>query len=168
MTEKNLSLIVAVSEDNAIGNNGGLLCRLSADLKHFKALTTGHTVIMGRKTFESLPKGALPNRRNIVVTRNAAFEAPGAEVANSIEAALKMSAGDDERFIIGGAQLYDATVDIAEKIHLTRIHAEFPDADTRLTKFHPQEWTELDCERHEPDEKNAYPFSFITLVRKQG
>ena len=166
MTEKNLSLIVAVSEDNAIGNNGGLLCRLSADLKHFKALTTGHTVIMGRKTFESLPKGALPNRRNIVVTRNAAFEAPGAEVANSIEAALKMSAGDDERFIIGGAQLYDATVDIAEKIHLTRIHAEFPDADTHFPNVDWSAWQKVEKQDFPADEKNPFAYSFETYIRK--
>lgn len=165
MIEKNLSLIVAVSEDNAIGDKGGLLCRLSADLKRFKALTTGHTIIMGRKTFESLPKGALPNRRNIVITRNSEYKAEGAEVAGSIEEALKISAADDERFIIGGAQLYDATIQMAEKIHLTRIHAEFPNADTRLKNFKPEEWKQTGSERHEADEKNAFPYSFVTLEK---
>ncbi|MDY5119426.1 MAG: dihydrofolate reductase, partial [Muribaculaceae bacterium] len=107
---KNLSIVVAVARNLAIGNGGDLLCHLSADLKHFKAVTMGGTVIMGRRTWQSLPKGALPGRRNIVITRDAAFDAPGAEVATSLDAAISLAETDDRKvFIIGGGKLYAST-----------------------------------------------------------
>ena len=111
---RNLSIIAAIDRNNAIGRNGQLLCHLPADLKHFKELTSGHTIIMGRVTFDSLPKGALPNRRNIVVTRNPNFKAEGVETALSVEDALWMSRDDSEVFVIGGGQIYRETLPLSD------------------------------------------------------
>lgn len=163
---QNLSMIVAMAKDHAIGNKGDLLCYLSADLKHFKEITMGHAIIMGRKTFESLPKGALPGRLNVVISRNPDFEAPGATVVNSIEDALKVTGNQEKRFIIGGAHIYDSTISLVDKIYLTLIDHEFPDADTRLAKLNLDDWNIITEEKHSPDEKNAFPFSFMELVRK--
>lgn len=162
-----LSIIVAADLDGAIGHNGDLLCHLSADLKRFKALTMGHAIIMGRKTFDSLPKGALPGRKNIVITRNADFAAEGAVVVHSLDEALAASASDSERFILGGAQLYDQTFSIADRIYLTRIEARFPQADTRLHNLNIDEWEEIEKTSHPASERDAYPYSFITLERKR-
>lgn len=159
-------MIVAISEDNAIGKNGDLLCHLSADLKHFKKLTMGGTIIMGRKTFESLPNGALPGRRNVVVSRNKDYNAVGAEVADSVEAALKATSNDEKRFVIGGAHLYEAMIGCSDILYLTRIHHKFPDADTYFPLIDWNEWQEMGIEFHEADEKNKYSFSFIELRRK--
>ena len=148
-----LSIIVAADLDGAIGHNGDLLCHLSADLKRFKALTMGHAIIMGRK--------------NIVITRNADFAAEGAVVVHSLDEALAASASDSERFIIGGAQLYDQTFSIADRIYLTRIEAHFPQADTRLHNFNIDEWEEIEKTSHPASERDAYPYSFITLERKR-
>ena len=126
---KNLSIIAAVARNNAIGKGGDLLCHLSADLQRFKALTTQHTIIMGRRTFESLPKGALPNRRNIVVTRNPAFSAPGVETFLSLEDALWAAKDDGEVFVIGGEQIYRETIAMASRLYLTHIDASFSGAD---------------------------------------
>lgn len=131
-------LIASVGSDLAIGRGGDLAFHISADLKRFKSLTTGHTVIMGRKTFDSLPKGALPRRRNIVISRNAALapelEAKGAEYAPSLEAALDMAreAGESEAFIIGGAQIYAQAIPLADRLELTHIDALTPDADAHF------------------------------------
>ncbi len=124
-----INIIVAATLDGAIGLRGDMLYYIRPDLQRFKALTTGHTVIMGRKTFESLPKGALPNRRNIVITRRADFSAPGAEVAHSLQEALNTADGE-EIFIIGGESIYRAAMPLAQRLYLTQIHAELPDADT--------------------------------------
>lgn len=124
-----INIIVAATLDGAIGLRGDMLYYIRPDLQRFKALTTGHTVIMGRKTFESLPKGALPNRRNIVITRRADFSAPGAEVAHSLQEALNIADGE-EIFIIGGESIYRAAMPLAQRLYLTQIHAERPDADT--------------------------------------
>ena len=124
-----MNLIVAIDRKGAIGRRGELLYHISADLRRFKALTTGHTVVMGRKTFESLPKGALPNRRNIVVSRQTGFSAPGIEVAHSLESALGMADSSDI-YIIGGAEIYRQALPMADRLLLTVIDAETPDADT--------------------------------------
>lgn len=123
-----IHIIVSVDSNRGIGRDGDMLFHLRADLRRFKALTMGHTLVMGRKTFESLPKGALPGRRNIVISRNEAFAAPGAERAGSLDEALRM-AGDAEVFILGGGQIYAAALPIADEIELTSIHAagEAPD-----------------------------------------
>ena len=118
-----INIIVAATLDGAIGLRGDMLYYIRPDLQRFKALTTGHTVIMGRKTFESLPKGALPNRRNIVITRQTDFRAPGAELAHSLQEALNM-AGGEEIFIIGGESIYRAAMPLAQRLYLTQIHAE--------------------------------------------
>lgn len=162
----NLSIIVAIAEDGAIGKDNNLLCYLPTDLKHFKQITMGHAIIMGRKTFESLPKGALPGRRNIVVSRNPNFKAEGATVCASIDEALLATEGESERFIIGGAQLYNSTIGIADKLYLTLIHSTFPNADTHLQSIDFNEWTEIEREEHEADERNSIPFAFLKLSRK--
>ena len=161
-----LAAIVVVAENGAIGKNGDLLCHLPADLKHFKTITMGHTIIMGRRTWESLPKGALPGRKNVVITRNIDFEAPGAEVYHSLEEALEATIADDNRFIIGGGMLYREAFHLTTVLHLTRLHASFPDADTFFPDFNADEWEETSREDHDADERNPYPYSFITLHRK--
>ncbi len=153
-----INIIVAATLDGAIGLRGDMLYYIRPDLQRFKALTTGHTVIMGRKTFESLPKGALPNRRNIVITRQTDFRAPGAELAHSLHEALNM-AGGEEIFIIGGESIYRAAMPLAQRLYLTQIHAERPDADT----FFPL--PELP-ESHEPwqhDDRSGMDFRFLDI-----
>lgn len=162
----NLSAIVAVDENGAIGKNGDLLCYLPADLKHFKNITMGYTIIMGRRTWESLPKGALPGRKNVVITRNNDFTAPGAEVYHSLEEALLATEQDERRFVIGGGMLYNEAFAITDTLYLTRIHASFPDADTFFPSFEPSQWQEISREYHDADERNAYPYSFIELRRR--
>ena len=125
-----LSIICALTQNNAIGNKGGLLYYLPADLKHFKQLTTGHTILMGRKTFESLPKGALPNRRNVVVTRQKDYAAPGIEVFHSIDDALHACQADEDVFAIGGESIYEACLPLAQRLCLTHIDAVADEADT--------------------------------------
>lgn len=161
----NLSAIVAVDKNGAIGKNGDLLCYLPADLKHFKNITMGYTIIMGRRTWESLPKGALPGRKNVVITRNNDFMAPGAEVYHSLEEALQATEQDEKRFIIGGGMLYKEAFAITDKLYLTRIHASFQDADTFFPSIDVSQWQEMSSEYHEADERNAYPYSFIELRR---
>ncbi len=125
-----MKIIVAIDRKGAIGRGGDLLYHIGADLRRFKTLTIGHTVIMGRRTFESLPKGALPNRRNIVVTRQSAYSAPGIETAHSLEAALAMASDDSEAFVIGGAEIYRQALGLADELLLTVVDAETADADT--------------------------------------
>ena len=161
-----LAAIVVVAENGAIGKNGDLLCHLPADLKHFKNITMGHTIIMGRRTWESLPKGALPGRKNVVITRNSDFVAEGAEVYHSLEEALEATKSDEGRFIIGGGMLYREAFPLTNILHLTKLHASFPDADTFFPEFDEQEWNEISREDHDADEKNPYPYSFIELRKK--
>jgi dihydrofolate reductase len=159
-----ISSIAAIAENNAIGKNNQLLWRLPADLKHFKEITTGHTVIMGRKTFESVGK-PLPNRRNIVITRSNALDIENVEVVNSIEQAISLCDQDEEVFIVGGAEIYKATMDITNQIYLTVVHANF-DADTFFPEIDPMIWQQTAVEKHEADEKNPFAYTFSTLIRK--
>lgn len=161
-----LGAIVVVAENGAIGKNGDLLCHLPADLKHFKTITMGYPIIMGRKTFESLPKGALPGRMNVVVTRQSGFEAEGVIVCHSVQEALDATADAERRFIIGGAQLYSSTIDAVDTLYLTQLHASFPDADTFFPKMDMAEWQEVAREPHAADEKNRYDYTFLELKRK--
>ena len=157
------SIVVAISENHAIGKDNQLLWYLPKDLKHFKEITTGGTVIMGRKTYESVGK-PLPNRRNIVVTRqNITIE--GCEVVNSIEAALALCADEVEVFIIGGAEIYRQAMAVTNRIYLTIVHQNF-DADTYFPEIKEDEWKETEREDYQPDEKNLLPYSFITLERR--
>lgn len=157
-----VSIIVAISENHAIGKNNQLLWHLPADLKHFKDTTTGHTIIMGRKTFDSVGK-PLPNRRNIVVTRQP-ITIEGVEVVNSVEAALALCQDEDEVFIGGGAEIYKLAMHLTDRIYLTIVHQTF-EADTFFPEINMKEWKEVSHEDHEPDSKNLIPYSFITLER---
>lgn len=161
-----LSAIVVVAENGAIGKNGDLLCHLPADLKHFKNITMGHTIIMGRRTWESFPKGALPGRKNVVITRNPDFNAPGAETFHSLEEALQATAQDGERFIIGGGMLYREAFPLTDVLYLTLLHASFPDADTFFPEFDTAEWMEISREDYPADERNPHPYSFVELRRR--
>ena len=161
-----LSIIVAVAHGGAIGRRGGLLCHLPADMRHFKTVTTGHTVIMGRRTYDSLPKGALPDRRNIVVTHNQEFSADRVEVAHSFDEALRMADGDGEVFVIGGAQIYSEALPSADKIYLTEIEASFPDADTFFPELDRTQWTETVLGEHPADGRNPHACRFLLLARR--
>lgn len=160
-----ITIIAAVAQNRAIGRGGGLIYRLSADMRHFRILTTGHTVLMGRKTFESLPKGALPNRRNIVVSRRKT-ELPGCEVYVSIPEALAHCADGEKVFVIGGASVYAETYPLANRMELTLVHHTPKDADVFFPEVDMSQWAEASRESHSADEKNEQPFDFVSLVRK--
>lgn len=159
-----ISMIVAIAENNAIGKENKLLWHLPADLKHFKEITSGHTIIMGRKTFDSVGK-PLPNRRNIVITRKSDFEIPGAEVVNTLEQAIALCDETEEVFIGGGAEIYKMAMNITDKIYLTVVKGTF-DADTFFPALDPATWKETESISYEPDEKNALGYTFSTLIRK--
>jgi dihydrofolate reductase len=158
-----ISIIVAMAENRVIGRNNALPWRLPNDLKHFRRLTTGHVVIMGRKNYESIGK-LLPERTNIIVTRNTGYAVPGARVVHSLEAAYAAAAGDDEIFVIGGAEIYRAALMRADRLYLTLVHAAVP-GDTCFPDFDRNEWRQVESVRHEADEKHAYAYSFVTLER---
>jgi len=158
-----ISAVVAIAENNAIGKNNQLLWRLPNDLKHFKAITSGHTVIMGRKTYDSVGK-PLPNRRNIVITRqNISIE--GCEVVASVAEALALCRAEQEVFIVGGAEIYQLAMPLTDRIYLTIVHQAF-DADAYFPQLDITEWAETEREEHGTDEKHAIPYSFITLQRR--
>ena len=157
-----VSIIVAIGENNAIGKNNQLLWHMPNDLKHFKDVTSGRTIIMGRKTFDSVGK-PLPKRRNIVVTRQD-ITIPGCEIVKSIEDGLALCKGEDEVFIGGGAEIYKLAMHLTDRIYLTIIHKSF-DADTFFPEIDRKEWKEVSREDYQPDEKNPLPYSFITLER---
>ena len=161
-----ISIVVATGRNNEIGVNGDLLCHLPADLKRFKEITSGHTVIMGRKTWESLPKKPLPNRRNIVISRNTGLKIEEAEVYSSLDYAFIRLIDEKEVFIIGGAQIYEQSLPIADKIYLTKIYADFPDADVFFPKIDLSVWQETGRETFFADERNLYGFSFIEYERR--
>lgn len=160
-----LSLIAAVAANGAIGFENKLLYWLPNDLKRFKALTTGHTIVMGRRTFESLPKGALPNRRNIVLSRNCSFEAPGTEVFPSLQAALDSCSSDEEVFVIGGASVYSEALPKANRLCLTLVHDTPVAADAFFPWLNPVDWKVENEERHDADERHAFAYTFINYVR---
>jgi dihydrofolate reductase len=164
-----IALVVARAENGAIGVGGDLPWRLSTDLKQFRKVTLGKPVIMGRRTFMSLPR-VLDHRVNIVLTRNAAFVAPGAVMAYNLEEALDVArkeaanAGVDEIMVIGGDDVFRAVMPLAKRIYLTEVHAQ-PHADTWFKDFNLKDWRELSREKHEPGPKDEYPFSFVLLER---
>ena len=159
-----LSIIVAVSENNVIGRDNGLPWRLSADLKRLKALTMGHHLIMGRKTWESLGR-PLPGRTNVVITSLKNFVAEGAVVVHSLSAAIKVAENDSEIFIFGGGRVFQEALPAVEKIYLTVVHKTI-DGDTFFPELNKDEWKEIERSSHKADEKNEFDYSFITLVRK--
>ncbi len=160
-----ITIICALARNRAIGRDNRLLYHLSADLRRFKALTTGHTIIMGRRTFESLPKGALPNRRNIVLSRNAETSCTGAEVYASLEQALD-TCRDEDVYVIGGESVYAAALPLADRLCLTHIEAKPERADAFFPETDMAQWREVSSERHEADEKNAVPYVFADYLRK--
>lgn len=159
-----VTIVVAIGENNAIGKNNELLWYLPKDLRHFKTITSGHTVIMGRKTFESVGK-PLPKRRNIIITRNTELAIEGAEVVHTIEAALELCKTDEEVFIIGGAEIYKMAMKHTDKIFLTVVHENF-EADAFFPEIDKNLWEETAAEKHLPDDKNNLSFTFSTLERK--
>ena len=158
-----ISIVVAIAENHAIGKDNQLLWRLPKDLKHFKAITSGHTIIMGRKTFDSMGK-PLPNRRNIVISRNEVLELPGAELVSSLEAALALCQTEEEVFIIGGGEIYKQAIALTDRIYLTVVHHSF-EADAFFPEIDRSTWIEKEAEKHAPDEQHQYAYTFSTLER---
>ncbi|MCM1372779.1 MAG: dihydrofolate reductase [Bacteroides sp.] len=159
-----INIIAAVAQNLAIGNENKLLYWLPNDLRRFKALTTGHTVIMGRKTFESLPKGALPNRRNIVLSCTV-HELPGAEVYATLEEALQNCVSDDEVYIIGGESVYRQSLSMADRLCLTEIEDTPESADAFFPNFDVTVWHPVWVEYHDADEKHAWKYRFVNYER---
>lgn len=157
-----INIIAAVARNRAIGYENKLIYWLPNDLKRFKALTTGHTIIMGRNTYLSLPKGALPNRRNIVLSHTVK-QLPGCDVFASLNEALSHCSPDEDIYIIGGAQLYSQAIDMADRLCLT----EVADTPTYADAFFPpyDGWREAAREDHEKDEKHSYDYSFVDYLR---
>lgn len=158
-----ISLIVAAATNNVIGRDGRLPWHLAEDLKRFKRLTTGKPIIMGRDTYESIGK-PLPDRRNIVVSSREDLEIDGCEVVATPDDALKLTAGAEEVMVIGGGKIYEQMLPMADRIHLTRVHASV-DGDTYIPEISEDEWKVVDEENFPADESGQYGFSFITLDR---
>lgn len=159
-----VSLIVAVGIRNEIGKDGLMPWHLPADLKHFKANTLGKPVLMGRKTLAAIGR-PLPERRNLVLTRDAAFKAPGCETVTSLEAAIGLAAPAVELMVIGGGEVYRLAWPRADRIYLTRIQADVDAADTFFPAVDPKGWKETSREDHRADAKNPYDYSFLTYDR---
>jgi len=160
-----VSLIVAVSSNGVIGRDGGLPWRLSNDLKHFKKLTMGHHLIIGRRTWDEVGK-PLPGRTMVVVTRSRRFAPEGVRVAHSLEEALDIARDDDEPFIGGGAHIYRMALEnnLVDRLYITRVHAEV-DGDTFFPDINLDDWKLVSEEHHEADERNQHPFSFLVFER---
>ena len=166
-----ISIIVAIAENYAIGKKGDLLCHMPADLKHFKAITSGHTVMMGERTFLSLPKHPLPNRRNIVLTDVPGKTFEGAETVYSIDEMVKrlQVTGDglqEEAFVIGGGMVYRQMMPRADKLYITHIHHSWEDADTFFPEIKAEEWQLLGATHYPADENNPYPYTFAEYGRR--
>ena len=163
-----ISLIAAVANDNVIGKDNSLIWHLPADMKFFKETTLGHCVVTGRKNYESIPEKyrPLPNRTNIIVTRQANYVAPGAIVVNTIADAIKEATkkNEEELFIIGGAEIYRQTIDVAHKLYITHIYQNF-EGDTFFPTIDTQKWQEVSKEDFFADDKNKYPYSFAEYKR---
>lgn len=160
-----LTIIAAASENNALGKDNDLVWHLPNDFKRFKALTTGHHIIMGRKTFESFPK-PLPNRTHVVITRQKDYEVPeGCIVVSSLKKAIDFCPANEENFIIGGGQIYKQAIDISDKIELTRVHACI-EADTFFPEIDSDKWNLVSEEFHPKDERHKYDFTYLTYLKK--
>ena len=159
-----ISLIVAMAENRVIGRGNQMPWHLPADLRHFKSVTLGKPVIMGRKTFESIGR-PLPGRRNVVISRNLDWCAEGVESVSSLDAALALVQDADEVMIIGGGQLYREALPLAQRLYLTHIELPVTDADTWFPDYSQYQWQQCAEELHEPDEKNPYHYRFETLDR---
>lgn len=156
-------LVAAVAENGVIGQDGAMPWHLPADLAHFKRVTWGHPILMGRRTFEAIGR-ALPGRHNIVLTRKPGFGAPGIETAASLEQALSLCGDAKQIMVIGGAELYRAALPIARRIYMTRIHSR-PEGDVFFPDLDPSQWREVESENRPTDETHPYSLSFIQLER---
>ena len=159
-----ISIIAVIDQNNAIGLNNRLLCHLPNDLKYFKRITSGHPVVMGWRTYESLPVKPLPNRKNIVICDLFDVSAPGCILVSSIEEACAQCDATEECFVIGGAMVYRQMINMAQKLYITRVHHAF-DADVWFPEINAGEWRQLSSERNEPDEKHQYAYSFEVYTR---
>ena len=162
-----ITIIAAVANGGAIGRKGDLLFHISADLKRFKSITMGKPVIMGRKTFESFPNGALPGRRNIVITRQRDYSAPGVETAASLDEAMQLVAGVDEAMIIGGGEIYRQAFPLADELRLTMIDAEVADADTFMPAIDSEAWIEKEQSDSFTDPRSGLVYHFADFVRRR-
>ncbi len=160
-----IALIVATDENKGIGINGDQPAFINADLKRFKALTTGNTIVMGRKTYEALPKGALPNRRNIVISRRPDFSPPGCEVISSPDKLKKICSPQEKVFVIGGGEIYNAFMSEADRIFLTLIHHKFNSIDTWFPAIDKKKWKVEKKEGPFEDPKNGLHYSYIDYKR---
>ena len=160
-----ITIIAAISKNNALGKDNDLIWHLPADLKRFKKVTSGHYILMGRNTFESIGK-PLPNRTSVIITRNTDYNKDGCLIANSIEQALELSKKQETVFIIGGAQIYKQAIDrdLVDQLDITLVHEEF-DADVFFPEIDPMIWKEVSRENFMADEKNKYDFSFISYQK---
>ncbi|MDR0348696.1 MAG: dihydrofolate reductase [Tannerella sp.] len=161
-----ISVIAAMDEHGAIGIDQHLLWHLPNDMKFFKKTTDGHTVVMGRKTFESLPKGALPNRKNIVLTSNPDAKYENCIICHTLQDALKLTDSEEEVFIIGGGTLYEQVLPVADKLYLTLVHHIVEAADTFFPEIDFDEWNEIMKTSYPADDKNPYNHSVLVYVRR--
>jgi dihydrofolate reductase len=159
-----LTAIAAVAQNGIIGNNNDLIWRLPDDLKHFKTLTKGHTIIMGRKTWESIGARPLPHRKHIIITRNLEYDAPGAEVVCTIDEAIELARGDVQPFIVGGGEIYKLAMPFVKRLELTIVHHDFQ-GDTKFPDIDMDAFMEVEKEFHPADEKHEYDFTFLKLDR---
>lgn len=160
-----LTLIAAASENNALGKDNDLVWHLPDDFKRFKALTSGHYIVMGRKTFESFPK-PLPNRTHVIITRQNDYKVPeGCLVVNSLSKAIEVCPENEDVFIIGGGQIYKQSIDIADKIELTRVHTTV-EADAFFPEIDEDIWEIIQSEYHPKDEKHQFDFTYLTFVKR--
>ncbi|MFV8226201.1 dihydrofolate reductase [Christiangramia aquimixticola] len=159
-----ITMIAAAAENNALGKDNDLVWHLPDDFKRFKRLTSGHYIIMGRKTFESFPK-LLPNRTHVIITRNKDYNPEGTIVVHSIEEALKVCKSDEQPFIIGGGEIYKMGMEYADRIELTRVHSQF-DADTYFPEINESDWEIVKEEFHDKDEKHDESFTYLTYERR--
>ena len=159
-----ITVIAAVAENNALGKENQLLWHLPDDFKRFKTLTSGHYIIMGRKTFESFPK-PLPNRTHVIISRQANYQPEGCIVVNSLEQAIAVCPKTEEVFIIGGGEIYRQSIAVADKLDLTKVHATF-EADTHFPEIDLSQWQLVFEEYHPKDERHDFDFTFQTYSRK--
>lgn len=158
-------LIAAASENNALGKDNDLMWHLPNDFKRFKSITMGHHIIMGRKTFESFPK-PLPNRTHIVITRKKDYQPDGCIVVNNYKEALKKVPANEDAFVIGGGEIYKLAIHTADKIELTRVHANFDNADTFFPVIDQSKWQLVQEEQRHKDENHQFDFTYLTYIRK--
>lgn len=160
-----ITMIAAITRDRALGRGGDMIYHISADLRRFKKLTTGHPLVMGRRTFESFPNGPLPGRRNLVVTRDAAYGLDGIETYGSLLEAIE-ACGDAEPMVIGGGQIYSQAMTLADRLLITEIDAESPDADTFFPEISPDEWVITEESEPMTDPASGVSFRYVTYQRK--